>query len=361
MLRRLLVLGLVTGVLGCGDDGGGGTPAGFTITVLEAAPFVGSCVYNVFAEKGASGRVHAAYLYETNFSGTTYALKHFDIDQAGVPTAYTVDTPSSHGFAFDVGPSDSVHVVYSKSGNFYYATNATGIWVSESLAGNTILARRIVVDNSSVAYIPGYIGTTTDQNRLIKKPLAGAWSNEIISSMAVNHSISALAVGATGQPQVLASYSPPDTTQITMHLKNGALWSQTFDTTFPSSVIHDVEIASDGKVYMLLSAGFGIVLMEYNPSTSIVKSIWGGPSNNGAVALNSSGKPYVAYSDGAGRLSVATEGAGGWHAEIVDPFAAVINGSPERSYDVTITADGVIHVVYYDETVSVLYHASGMF
>ena len=150
-----------------------------------------------------------------------------------------------------------------------------------------------------------------------------------------------------------------DETTIGIYERGAVVWTGVDTETFAYAEVRDVDVDSDGNVLLLLYSGGGIILRRLNRSTTFWDVLWADDADAGAVAIGPGNKPYVAYVDGAGDLYVVQEGASGWTATLIDQFVQISSGSSGRGYDLTVTADGMVDVLYYDNLRSQLFYATG--
>lgn len=356
MKKAAVGLALVGVLLGCGDDGGGGG-GGFTVTLIDQSPLSGGDARWVFLEHDSTDGLHGAYAMQVAESPSSYEITYVAPDAAS-PIPETIDTTSSYNLAFTVAPDGTGHVIYY-NGGYYYGNNSGGAWSSGALTP-TDVTYYIMADDSGYPWLPGHTDATSDNNRLVMSTNGGSsWNNETISPMDPAAFIAGLCRDTDGRPLALSRESTIDETTIGIYERGTVAWNGVDTELFGYSEVRDLDVDSEGNVYILMYSSGGIILRRLNRSTTFWDVLWADDADGGVVAIGPGDEPYIAYIDGAGDLYVVHEAASVWTATLIDQFVQVYSGSSGRGYDLTVTSDGVVHVLYYDNLRSQLFYARG--
>lgn len=356
MKRAMFALSILSILLGCGGNGGGGD-GGFNYTLVDQSPLSGGAGRWVFLEHDSSNGLHAAYTMQIGESPTTHEIIYVVPDDP-TPIPETLATTQSYNLAFACAPDGTSHVIFY-DGAYYYGNNSGGAWSSAALTPTGVSAY-IMVDSNGYPWLPGHTDATTDRNRLVMSTTGGAsWNNETISPMDPAAYLAGLCRDSTGRPLAVSRVSTMDDTTIGIYERGTVVWAGVDTEVFNYSEVRDVDVDSQGNVYLLVYSGGGIILRRLNRSTTFWDILWADNANDGTVAVGPGDKPYVAYVDGAGDLYVVYEAASGWRATLIDQFVQISTGPSGHGYDITVTSDGVVHVLYYDNLRAQLYYAAG--
>jgi hypothetical protein len=102
-------------------------------------------------------------------------------------TPLTDNTQEDTEPALAVDSSGKAHVAYNHAGDLHYVTNASGAWISTTIAADAVTEFRpsITVDGSDAVHLTYYAGEAPDVDLYYASNAGGTWGGELIQTVSI--------------------------------------------------------------------------------------------------------------------------------------------------------------------------------
>ena len=266
-----------------------------------------------------------------------------------------------------------VHISYYDATNqtLNYATNASGLWVSETVdTGNVGQYSSIAVDSGGNVHISYYDATNT--NLKYATGTFGSWSIETVDDTVGTDDVgqySSIAVDSGGNVHI--SYYDATNTNLKYATGTFGSWSiETVDDTVGTDDVgqySSIAVDSGGNVHIsyydatntnlkYATGTFGSWSIETVDDTVGTDDV----GQYSSIAVDSGGNVHISYYDATNtNLKYATGTFGSWSIETVDDTVGTDDVGQYSS--IAVDSGGNVHISYYDATNTNLKYATGTF
>lgn len=265
-----------------------------------------------------------------------------------------------------VDAEGTVHIIYFEEdgGRLMYATDATGSWVTETIAEQGLAGRAssIAVDSEGAVHV-SYVGGDVDGygDLMYATNEGGSWDSQVIDDgYVVGHT--SIAIGL--QDNVHISYhTGHDELNDSLRYATDAsgAWSVESVDTGMSGYYNAITLGSNGAVHMISYAGIGGMPLKYTTNAggswstqNIEDSVWIGSFCS--IAVDSEGRPHAAISTSDEISQVDLKSAvlsgGSWASEAIELGGYV--------WDRSMAIDGgdAVHICYRSSATNELMYAT---
>ena len=350
--------------------------------VVDSATLAG---YYISVAIDSNNKVHISYVnsvshdlkYATNASGS-WVIKTIDnVGKWGMGSSIAVDS------------NNNIHISYSvlnETARFVkvkYATNASGKWVTRTIAKKGVNNTSIALDTNNRVYIlyvgvPGLQYATNASGSWVIKTVPNGFSSSShslaidsknklhISSVDYNNNLLWYATNASGSwvSETVDNAGPIKTPSIAVDSDDKAYISycsvtsikyatnasgswviETIDSSKWANTPNPLVIDANNKAHIVYMKYPGDLMYDTNASGLWVDNIVDHSSISGkdtSIAIDSEGKTHISYQGGSG-IEYATNASGSWIIETVD-------SAEDLWLNISIAIDSMdnVHISYYD-------------
>ena len=280
----------------------------------------------------------------------------------------TTDMITDTFSAIAVDSNGKAHIAYERDGDIYYITNASGSWITTTLAadGHREFKPSIAVDSSGYVHIAHYAGDSSPYwLYYLDNTNGGAWGGELIQTVSVPHPWhlnGGIALDGAGRPYVVYVTYDGNDYEIEMRYHDGTqayspnggwdkviITDNTVDDDRPS-----IAVQSNGSTHIAYQQD-GITGIDNLYYTTNVSGSWAttevvGSSNldetNPFIALDKNQKPHIAYSvydfaSGSKGISYAALSGSSWITSSISSGAF-----DDHNASIIIDNQNKAHIVY---------------
>jgi hypothetical protein len=277
-----------------------------------------------------------------------------------------------------VDSSGYAHLAYEEDQNIYYATNASGAWVSTPIATNAVAEIRpsIAVDTAGHVHLMYFVGPAPDYDIYYATNMGGSWSSEHVGDANVpgwDRIEGGIAVDDLKRAYIVfATHDGADYDILLRYLEDAPTYrpsggwvsqwvtDNALDERAPSIAVEgngEVHIAYQG--YDPVSISWEVRYATNNGGTwadsLVVNDAW--DDEQPSIALDSAGNPKIAYrsfrfSDGNNKAHYAYFAAGTWFTETISNHPLDVTYS-----SLALDSNGYAHILYQYFPLSAYYLA----
>ena len=376
-------------VVACSGGGadGDGVPVTMSLSAAVATPSQVDLSWSAHPDPVTGYDVvrNGAAAWPTHLGGTSFSDHHLDPDTrycyrvfavvfpvgvVGGSNEACVRTLATTGWAVSVidaaggrfvslarGAGDTLHVSYhdGASQSLKYATNASGSWVTSTLAtggagfGGTSIA--LHTDGSVHISYNDYTAATGAAGLAYATNASGAWVAATVD--AAGGWATSLRLDPTGNAHISYSRGAPNHDLRYATNASGA-WVTTFITGFSNNIQRtSLALDSAAAAHIGYAVGNGACAIRYatNAPAPWTDSLVAGAARCGvALALDTMDKAHLGYPTSS-ELVHATNATGAWVSSTVDQFNAV----PGSDASIAIDTADKIHLAYQDHNSDLKY------
>jgi len=281
----------------------------------------------------------------------------------------TANTITDTHPAIAVDGNGKAHIAYEQDGDIHYLTNASGSWITTTIAadGYREFKPSIAVDSSGYVHIAHFAGDSSPYwLYYVENTNGGLWGGEQIQTVPVPHPWhldGGIALDGAGRPYVVYAVYDGNDYEIEMryhdgtraHAPNGGWGTGIITDNSLSDERPSIAVQSDGKVH--------VVYQQYN-TTNWSEDLYYATNASGSwvttkaaggdqheqypsIALDSGNKAHIAYEHqhqamGYFDIAYATNASGTWITDTVHHDDDVLYNSPS----IAIDSNNQPHIAY---------------
>lgn len=252
----------------------------------------------------STGAAHVAFRDRLDLSRPETAGIYYATNASGawVTERLTADTAFEdvQCISLVVDSEDKVHIVYGiRAGNVLHRSNPDGTWVRRVIPGIDECPR-LDLDPAGVLHVLGvhYLTPHYSLRYLTSADDGATWSTQKLATSGFFHSFDVAADGA-GDAHIAFTAD-----ELIQYLTNETeAWLATTFRNPQTVLLHPIAAAGDGEVVLGQPFGSGILLRRRaEPNWSATRLSTGHIAGSSALRLTDTGEAHVLYSDGNGLI-----------------------------------------------------------
>ncbi|HTJ44860.1 MAG TPA: hypothetical protein VL463_22290 [Kofleriaceae bacterium] len=287
---------------------------------------------------------------------------HADARRSG--GGWTSDDVSSTVLQVAIGPDGTRWAVVESGGGIMVAHDGTNGWTSETVGGGTVYSPRLAIAADGTVYVAygGFSGSVPEGIALARRDVGtGAWTYESVAAVNVSFGNTFVDLALAGGVPMIAWHDPSAGSLVVSTASGGGFTSETVDPNLPVGAYHDLAIAIDSS---------GRPHVAYRQDSPFFREIDHAVKDGGAwtldkvlvmkhgergvvrMAASPKGELAVGFVDELG-VDVATYAHGLWFSQPALPDSSDI--------DVAFDASGTLYVATSDNDGVHLFTQSGRY
>lgn len=250
-----------------------------------------------------------------------------------------------------IDTNNKIHICYYDGGKLKYATNKSGIWLSETVVSRDVASynrNSIALDSNGKVYISFY--DASNKQVFYASNVSGLWAEQVIDDVGEGGADTSLDIDSSNKLHLVYA-----------SILVGVKYATNTSGTLQKYTIDSTSGAMFRSVSMALDSNNNVHIVYYSEQYYELKYVtnMNGTWNNKeiiestddvgwscVIGIDSQKKAHIAYEDIPNRnLKYATNATGSWVKDIVDEV-----GDVGRNPSLVVDLNNNVHVSYYDYT-----------